>query len=905
MIMIRGWVNKQKKSKKSLVKLKILFLAVFSVFAPVSAAFADGIDCNTIDHVSISSIDVDEYGNVELSGYIHDGNNGAARNEYEKKSFAATSFGISVPMSGVPGIQKDSGISSSDREISVTKFEKQDDGRYYFEAEDQVQLAYAVDINEVAVGGGGMNRRPFYLWSVGACVLNKEVDKATCDFKKGLIGIDNSSFPYGYDWDFMNKGDSATCSGETLFNPIDVHIHSSIADRCLDEASGLFGWVSCPLLYTASDFITDIYTNVIEDWLLVEPQLFTRSGEGNNVYEAWSRFRDIANIAVVLLLLIIILSQITGFGISNYGIKKALPRLITAAILINLSYIVCQAAIDLSNIVGFGLKGILEGEIDAIGQVATASGAVTLGAGAILFVTGLVALILVMIFVNPALLLFALAALIVALIAILFLFITMGIRQAMMILAVTVSPIAFACYVLPGTKSVYKKWFDLCKGLLLSYPIASLMVYGGALLGKIMARVWGDSLLTFSSALVITVAPFFFIPRTISASLGAVNKVVDNIRNNVTGRARNRLNRSGLGQDLRRAGDERRMQRWARMPGGAAYRRQADAINARHRRVQDYRNNPDMVRQEEALAKVRENESHIDSANETVQDMTANLNAALTADASDDNNALITAYTNKLKESSEGRAALANIFATRTAGPNALSDESFNAMMSSFGADEIDALREVSPHMATYIEGVKNGTIGRGDYNTINVFNSGMLDNLTEESVANMDTAEFNEIVNQLTANPANNNSRQAVEFARIAERLANNEKLAPSLNSQKLDALTGANGFLTQRNSRIRATAGSAFGAYNGMNSTQLNAQAQADYNAAAAAGDAERMEAVAYAYRNAAANRTNDAAVEAARTNIDSWANGARAAAQANGHQDVIGAQLDLISMPGHRIA
>jgi hypothetical protein len=168
-----------------------------------------------------------------------------------------------------------------------------------------------------------------------------------------------------------------------------------------------------------------------------------------------------------------------------------------------------------------------------------------------------------------------------------------------------------------------------------------------------------------------------------------------------------------------------------------------------------------------------------------------------------------------------------------------------------------------------------------------------------------MDTAEFNEIVGQLTANPANNNSRQAVEFARIAERLANNEKLAPSLNSQKLDALTGANGFLTQRNGRIRATAGSAFGAYNGMNSAQLNAQAQADYNAAAAAGDAERMEAVAYAYRNAAANRTNDAAVAAARTNIDGWANGARAAAQANGHQDVIGAQLDLISMPGHRIA
>ena len=885
--MIWGWVGKQKKSKKLLRKTKIFLLAVFSALAPVSMAFADDINCDNFDTITITEAD-DSKGTVK--GTIQGKNGGATAQEYDQYKI--------VVESQQPMATKSMSSTEDKKVLSTTISERQSDGTYTFEASGGFSHVSTWDVH----GGSRVNEDTG--WEISACILNKDTNLATCDFASGS---NHGFFSFGI---LESGGDTATCSGLSLFDAARFSFPEDPADNpvppnCLDDASGLFGWVSCPLLYTAADFITEIYENVVEDWLVLEPQLFTRSGEGQNVYEVWNFFRNMANAAIILLLLIIILSQISGIGISNYGIKKALPRLITAAILINLSYIVCQALIDLSNIIGHGLKLILEGELDSLQQISTADGAVPLGAGAIAFVVLLIGSVLTMIYINPALLLFALIALIVAMLAIIFLFVTMGIRQAMVILAVAVSPVAFACYVLPGTKSIYKKWFDLSKGLLLSYPIASLMVFGGALLGKIMVTVWGDGLLSFAGSLIITVAPFFFIPKTITASLGAVSKFVDAAKNNVTGFARNRMNRSGLAQDLRRSSDEKRTQRWAKMPGGAAYRRKADAITARHRRVDEYRNNPDLIRQEEALTKVRENEEHIDSRNETVQDMVNNLNTALNADASDDNTALITAYTNKLKESSEGRAQLANIFATRGSGPNALSDESFNAMMASFGADDIDELREVAPRMATYIEGVKNNTIGRGDYNTIDVFNSGMLDNLTEQSVANMDTAEFTDIVNQLTANPANRNSRQAVEFARIAENLMNNEKLAPSLNSQKINALTGTNGFLTQRNARIKATASSAFGGYASMNAATLNTTAQADYAAAAAAGDVERMEAIAYAFRNASVNRTSDAAVAGARTTIDGWANGARAAAQANGHLDAVNAQLDLISTPWHRIS
>ena len=896
--MIRGRAEKQKKKKGFLSKAKALALIVFAAFFVSAEVFADeaqSVDCSSFDTIEITEID-----SGTVKGVIKGRNGGATVHDYDEYHFVVESLRLDWNGHGESVDQTTA--------LKTEKLEKQGDGTYIFESKGNFAITRIWDIT---TGGGRVDDSG---WEVMACAYDDDNNKAICDFEQysyrasiGKDALQQSTIFYGL---FQSRGDTSTCSGLALYEPSEiafpVNPEKTKTINCLDDVSGLFGWVSCPLLDTTRDFIINIYDTVVTDWLNLEPQLLARSGnEGKEVYNAWNTFRLWANVALVLILLIIILSQVTGFGISNYGIKKALPRLITAAILINLSYIICQAVVDLSNILGFGLKGIIEGELNAINQITTSSGVVSLGAGAILFVAGLVSAVFIIIFINPELLLFILAAFILAVIAILFLFITLGIRQALVVLVITVSPIAFACYVFPGTKSIYKKWFELFKGLLLSFPIATIMVYGGALLGKIMVTVWGDDLLATTGALVISVAPFFFIPKTITASLGAVNQAVASVRSGITNRAQRRLHNSGMAQDLKRSSQEKKLKRWAAMPGGSTYRAKADALDARKRRVAEYKNNPDLIRQEEGLARVREMEGQIDARNETVQDMSDNLTDALMADASDENTARITAYTNKLKETSEGRAQLARIFQTQTSGPGAMSDESFNAMMGSFGAEDIDKLRDVSPRMATYVEGVKNGTIGRGDYGSINVFNSNMLSNLTEESAANMDTADFLDIVNQINASPATRNSQQAVEFARIAENLVSNESLNSSMNSQKLSALNGANGFLTQRNDRIKATASSAFGAYGSMAASQLNAQAQADFNAAAAAGDAERMEAIAYAYRNAAANRTNDAAAAAARTNIAGWANGARAAAQANGHQDIVGSQLELINMSGHRIS
>jgi len=76
----------------------------------------------------------------------------------------------------------------------------------------------------------------------------------------------------------------------------------------------------------------------------------------SKTHEAWSQFLGLGNAVFIVAFLVVIYSQVSGLGLSNYGVKKMLPRIIVMAILINLSFYICQLALDLSNILGYNLK---------------------------------------------------------------------------------------------------------------------------------------------------------------------------------------------------------------------------------------------------------------------------------------------------------------------------------------------------------------------------------------------------------------------------------------------------------------------------------------------------------------------------------------------------------------------
>ena len=238
------------------------------------------------------------------------------------------------------------------------------------------------------------------------------------------------------------------------------------------------GWLVCPVINFMARIADAAFAMIADNFLRIEPGL----SSGGEVQAAWGIMRNIANGAFIIMFLAIIISQLTGFGISNYGIKKMLPRLIIAAILVNLSIYICQIAVDLSNILGYGLRAGLGGIGDGISAansvLKSGQGGETWGGIALTVLAGATAAVL------------ALAVLIGALVSGLVVMVTIAAlliaRKALIVILIVISPLAFVAFLLPNTEKFFSKWRSTFVGLLMVFPIVGLLFGGGILAGSIV-----------------------------------------------------------------------------------------------------------------------------------------------------------------------------------------------------------------------------------------------------------------------------------------------------------------------------------------------------------------------------------------------------------------------------------
>ena len=337
-------------------------------------------------------------------------------------------------------------------------------------------------------------------------------------------------------------------------------------DDCLSQkGAGSLGWIVCPLLKWMSDAATQTYEDYVAPSLQIEPTLFNGGG-GDNVKTAWETFRDIANVLFIILFLAVIFSQLTGIGIDNYGIKKILPRLIVAAIMINLSYIICILLVDLSNILGNGLKGIFDAlgaqlnpVVDFTADGAESSGGSVSGVLASVGVLAAVGVMVGAIWANPAILLSLLVGALGVIVSIFFLFILLAVRKAAVIVLTVVSPLAVVAYMLPNTKMLFDKWWKFFEGLLLVYPIAGLLVGGGDYISRLLLGT-STGFLTGLTAMIVGIVPIFFIPTVLKGAFAAMGKVggmLTGLGTAARGRATKMANESGVMKNGRQAALER------------------------------------------------------------------------------------------------------------------------------------------------------------------------------------------------------------------------------------------------------------------------------------------------------------------------------------------------------------
>ena len=274
--------------------------------------------------------------------------------------------------------------------------------------------------------------------------------------------------------------ETAEATEETVSISDELVRETQESGKSCQDSLGAIGWLVCPTTGKISEAVDWLYEK-IENILVINP---VEMKDGSPIYEVWKYMLGVTNIVFIIFCLVMVYSQLTGLGITNYGLKKTLPKLIVAAILVNLSFLICSLAVDASNIIGASLRGVFTSIEEATMSGMTMNGglkvsemygalaggsALALGAGVIAFETGAIWMLI------PTVL-GAIVAVVIGLI-------TIALRQAVVALLIMISPLAIIAYMLPNTEQWFKKWRQLLTKMLVFYPMFSLLFGASSLAG--------------------------------------------------------------------------------------------------------------------------------------------------------------------------------------------------------------------------------------------------------------------------------------------------------------------------------------------------------------------------------------------------------------------------------------
>lgn len=246
-------------------------------------------------------------------------------------------------------------------------------------------------------------------------------------------------------------------------------------NECAAELNG-FGSIICSgqnLFVTITQILFDTVSKILESQAELTKE--------DAVRQQWGNLLNVANAILIIAFLVVIYSTATSTGgLSNYDVKKLLPKIIIFAIAINLSYYICMALVDLSNILGHGIFGLFlggkTGDAPQLMKTAKATAdaiSIPPEVGAITTV----AIVAILIFlVGPPI--------IIALLTILFALVVRG--MALMILVI-ISPVAIASYLFnsQGLSKGFTMWRDNYIKLLLVYPLFMLVWAGSRVVSSL------------------------------------------------------------------------------------------------------------------------------------------------------------------------------------------------------------------------------------------------------------------------------------------------------------------------------------------------------------------------------------------------------------------------------------
>lgn len=258
------------------------------------------------------------------------------------------------------------------------------------------------------------------------------------------------------------------------------------------------GWVICPTMRSIAKLADYGFSYINKGFLRIDYSLAANS---SGTYKAWEMMRNIANALFVIAFMAIVYTQLTGRASGGYNIKRLLPRLVIAAIAVNVSYYLCVIMIDFSNIIG---NALLEGLNELAKRVGPSvmpieksptgndTGTLTQITSAILSSPSVAWVLLAPVAAVTISVATITAAALILLIM----------RKTVVAMLILISPILFVAYLLPNLERFFSQGARLFLQLLLLYPILALLLGAGQIVSATIStagsedanyRVTGDS----------------------------------------------------------------------------------------------------------------------------------------------------------------------------------------------------------------------------------------------------------------------------------------------------------------------------------------------------------------------------------------------------------------------------
>lgn len=292
-----------------------------------------------------------------------------------------------------------------------------------------------------------------------------------------------------------------------------------------------------------------------------------------------------------------------------YTIKKMLPRLVIAVILVNLSWYICMTLFNTTSIIGNSIESLIWQPFENVNPPYSKGVSVNttldnlFGIG-VVPATGIAAVWLVAgggWAVILSLIASALGALAIAVIV-------LTLRELAIISLIIISPLALVLWVLPGTEQWTKRWWGLFSKLLLMFPAFLALRALGEVLSAVISRQnqagsssYGASIIEGAIPIIIYILPYFMLPFLFKMMGGFISQVTGMINDREKGlldrtknwsKEKRALSNQGIDKELRKQDhkNERRSSRIGAIASGSTLKQRSGRIASLGGRVPGVRN---------------------------------------------------------------------------------------------------------------------------------------------------------------------------------------------------------------------------------------------------------------------------------------------------------------------------